>query len=48
MSRTAKNRKVTEDQRIAAALRKGKNDVRNGRTKCHAEVEKIVEAWLGK
>jgi hypothetical protein len=34
---------IAEELQIMAALRKGKEDVKAGRTKSHAEVEKMVE-----
>jgi predicted transcriptional regulator len=37
---------IAEELQIMAAIRKGKQDVRVGRTKSHAEVEKIFEAWI--
>jgi predicted transcriptional regulator len=37
---------IAGELQIMAALRKGKEDVKAGRTKSHAEVEKLVEAWI--
>jgi predicted transcriptional regulator len=48
MSRKAKNRQVIEDTQIAEALRIGKNDVKAGRVKSHAEVEKLFQTWISK
>jgi len=39
---------IAEELQIMAALRKGKEDVKTGRTKSHAEVEKMFEAWISK
>ena len=39
---------IAEELQIMAALRKGKEDIKAGRTKTHAEVEKMVEAWISK
>ncbi len=39
---------IAEELHIMAALRKGKEDVKAGRTKSHAEVEKLVEAWISR
>ena len=39
---------IAEELQIMAALRKGKADVKAGRTKSHAEVEKMIEAWISK
>jgi predicted transcriptional regulator len=39
---------IAEELQIMAAIRKGKEDVKAGRTKSHAEVEKIFETWISK
>jgi predicted transcriptional regulator len=39
---------IAEELQVMAALRKGKEDVKAGRTKSHAEVEKMIEAWISK
>jgi len=39
---------IAEELQVMAAIRKGKEDVRAGRTKSHAEVEKIFETWISK
>jgi predicted transcriptional regulator len=39
---------IAEELQIMAAIRKGKQDVKAGRTKSHAEVEKIFETWISK
>jgi predicted transcriptional regulator len=39
---------IADELQIMAALRKGKADVKAGRTKSHAEVEKMIEAWISK
>lgn len=39
---------IAEELQIMAALRKGKADVKSGRTKSHAEVENLFEAWISK
>ena len=39
---------IAEELQIMAALRKGKRDVKAGRTKSHAEVENLFEAWISK
>ena len=39
---------IAEELQIMAAIRKGKEDVKAGRTKPHAEVEKIFETWISK
>ena len=36
---------ITEELRIMAAVRRGRADIAAGRTKTHAEVEKLVESW---
>jgi hypothetical protein len=43
---TASMEEIAEELQIMAALRKAKGDVSAGRTKSHAEVEKLVEAWI--
>ena len=37
---------IAEELQIMAAIRKGKADVKAGRVKSHAQVEKLVEAWF--
>ncbi len=39
---------IAEELQIMAAIRKGKDDVKAGRVKSHAEVEKLFEAWITK
>jgi predicted transcriptional regulator len=39
---------IAEELQIMAAIRKGKEDVQAGRTKSHAEVEKIFQTWISK
>jgi predicted transcriptional regulator len=39
---------IADELQIMASLRKGKEDIKAGRTKSHAEVEKMVEAWISK
>jgi predicted transcriptional regulator len=39
---------IAEELQIMAAIRKGKADVKAGRVKSHAQVEKILEAWISK
>ncbi|MGA3266459.1 MAG: hypothetical protein ABSE16_06525 [Verrucomicrobiota bacterium] len=39
---------IAEELQIMAAIRKAKEDVKAGRTKSHAEVEKIFETWISK
>lgn len=36
---------ITEELRMMAAIRRGRNDVAAGRTKTQQEAEKIVESW---
>ena len=36
---------ITEELRIMAAIRRGRDDVANGRVKHHAEAEKLLESW---
>ncbi len=37
---------IAEELQIMAAIRKGKADVKAGRVKSHAQVEKFVETWF--
>ncbi len=39
---------IAEELQVMAAIRKGKEDVKAGRTKSHAEVEEIFETWISK
>ena len=39
---------IAEELQIMAALRKGKADVKAGRVKSHAQVEKMFETWISK
>ena len=39
---------IAEELQVMAAIRKGKEDVKAGRTKSHAEVEKTFETWISK
>ncbi len=39
---------IAEELQIMAAIRKGKEDIKAGRTKTHSEVEKIFETWISK
>ncbi len=39
---------IAEELQIMAAIRKGKEDVKAGRVKSHAEAEKLFEAWISK
>jgi predicted transcriptional regulator len=39
---------IAEELQIMAAIRKGKKDANAGRVKSHAEVEKMVEAWISR
>jgi len=48
MTRKTNNHQVTEDMRIALALRIAKKDVKAGRVKSHAEVEKLFQTWISK
>jgi len=48
LTEDASMEQIAEELQIMAALRKGKEDVKAGRTKSHAEVEKMVEAWISK
>ena len=36
---------ITEELRIMAAVRRGRDDIAAGRTKTHAEAEKLMESW---
>jgi predicted transcriptional regulator len=48
MSRVRKNQRSAEDLQIMRALRKGKEDIKAGRTSTHAEVEKMFKEWISK
>lgn len=37
---------IAEELQILAAIRKGKADVKAGRVKPHAQVERMFEAWI--
>jgi predicted transcriptional regulator len=39
---------IAAELQIMAAIRKGKADVKAGRVKSHAQVEKMFEAWISK
>jgi len=39
---------IAEELQIMAVIRRGKEDVNAGRVKSHAEVEKLVEAWISR
>jgi len=39
---------ITGELEILAAIRKGQEDVRAGRVKLHAEVEKMLDSWISK
>lgn len=39
---------IAEELQILAAIRKGKADIKAGRVKSHAQVEKMFEAWISK
>jgi len=39
---------IAEELKIMAAIRKGKDDVKAGRVKSHAEVEKMFEEWISR
>ena len=39
---------IAEELQIMAAIRKGKTDVKAGRVKSHAQVEKLFETWISK
>jgi len=36
---------ITEELRIMAAVRRGREDVASGRVKNHAEAESLLESW---
>ena len=36
---------ITEELRIMAAIRRGREDIAAGRTKTHAEAEGLLESW---
>lgn len=36
---------ITQELRLMAAIRQGRDDVAAGRTKTHEEVEQMVESW---
>jgi len=36
---------ITEELRIMAAVRRGRGDVANGRTRTHQEVQDLLESW---
>lgn len=37
---------LAEELQVTAAIRKGKTDVKAGRTKSHAEIEKTFATWI--
>jgi predicted transcriptional regulator len=39
---------IAEELQIMAAIRKGKADVKAGRVKTHAQVERLFETWISK
>ena len=39
---------IAEELQIMAAVRKGKDDIKARRTKPHAKVEQMFEAWISK
>jgi len=39
---------IAEELQIMAAIRKGKADMKAGRVKSHAQVEKLFEEWISK
>ena len=39
---------ITEELRIMAAVRRGRDDIAAGRTKTQEEVEQLVESWATK
>lgn len=39
---------IAEELQILAAIRKGKADIKAGRVKSHAQVEKMFEGWISK
>ena len=36
---------ITEELRLMAAIRRGRDDVAAGRTKSHAGAEQLLESW---
>ena len=38
---------LSEQQRFAAMVKEGREDLRNGRTFSHQEVERMVDEWEG-
>jgi predicted transcriptional regulator len=36
---------IAEELRIMAAIRRGRDDVAAGRTKTHAEAERLLQSW---
>ena len=46
LSDDASMEEIAEELQIMAAIRKGKIDVKAGRLKSHAQVEKLFEAWI--
>lgn len=36
---------ITEELRIMAAIRRGRADIANGRSKSHEEVSQLVDSW---
>jgi len=44
----ASMQEIAEELQIMAALRQGKEDLRAGRVKSHAQVEKMFEEWISK
>ena len=46
LSDDASMEEIAEELQIMAAIRKGKVDVKAGRLKSHAQVEKLFEAWI--
>jgi predicted transcriptional regulator len=39
---------IAQELQVMAAIRKGKEDVRAGHVKSHAQVEKMFEEWISK
>jgi predicted transcriptional regulator len=39
---------IAEELQIMSAIRKGKLDVKAGKVKSHAQVEKLFETWISK
>ena len=39
---------IAEELQIMAAVREGKADVKAGRVKSHAQVERLIETWISK